>query len=58
MKFCLSEIVNAMVEYQDRNGQIDGAELAEFLSKEFGVEVEDMGLYEATFVEFCNTYCG
>ena len=58
MKFCVSQIVNAMVEYQDLVGKFDSSELAAFLSKEFEVPVSDEGLFEATFVRFCNEYCG
>lgn len=58
MKFCLYEIVDAINTYQRNDGEIDGAALATYLSELFNVEVDDMGLFEATFVEFCNQYCG
>ena len=58
MKFCLYEIIDAINAYQRNDGRIDGEDLAKYLEELFGVEVEDMGLFEATFVEFCNTYCG
>lgn len=58
MKFCLYEIVDAIRSYQDNDGEIDGAKLAEYLTQLFGVPVEDCGLFEATFIQFCNDFCG
>jgi len=58
MKFCLYEIIDAMDAYRDNGGAIASGDLARYLNELFDVEVEDMGLFEATFVEFCNQYCG
>ena len=58
MKFCLYEILNVVEEYRDQNLPIDSEALAKYLEEQFNVPVSDEGLFEATFVEFCNQYCG
>ncbi len=58
MKFCLYEILDAMEAYRENNGEIESEALASYLEQLFGVPVSDEGLFEATFVQFCNEYCG
>ena len=58
MKFCLYEILEAMEAYRENHGVTNSAELAKYLEELFDVPVSDEGLFEATFVQFCNEYCG
>lgn len=58
MKFCLYEILSAMEDYRNEDHNIDSEELATFLTERFNAPVSDEGLFEATFVRFCNDFCG